>query len=113
MDIYAEALNKVVFEDPKKWTASVYSNVTGSRFRKRDFETGNGRAVKLLLWKQLKSPIKWETTVNRLAQKGNSSDYPKYFELGNGDFLTRTFKKINNKAASRCESVKSLANLIK
>ena len=112
MELYAEALDKIVFCDPKTWTASVYSNVSGSRFKKWEFESNNGKAVKAMLWRQLRSPIKWETIANRLATKGNSDDYPSFYELGNGDFLSRSLRKINNKAASRCKNLKFFIDLI-
>ena len=32
---FAVALNDVVFNDPKTWTASVYSGVTGARYQRQ------------------------------------------------------------------------------
>ena len=107
---YASALSEIVFNDPKLWTASVYSNFTGSRYKVKDFAIQESYMARQLMLKQLTSPVKWETIVGRMTQRGRGSEYPTYYELGLGISLKRILRLINNQAALRCFKLKPLVN---
>jgi [acyl-carrier-protein] S-malonyltransferase len=47
--------------------------------------------IKALLAKQVTAPVQWETTVNRLIERGMTSGY----ELGPGKVLAGVIKRIN------------------
>ena len=109
---FAVSLKDIIFNDPKTWSSSVYSCVTGMRYKRDDFAMKNSYKAKLLLLKQLTSPVKWETVANRLAQRGRNNEYPNYYEVGSGSFIRSSFKQINNRAASRCKNLKSFIEVV-
>jgi len=112
VDKFALTLSDLVFNDPKLLTASVYSGLSGVRYKRSDFAIQNSYAVKLSLLKQLTSAVKWETIANRLAQKGRNDEYPNYYILGSGQFLHRSFTELNGKAAQRCRNLKNFINIV-
>ncbi|XP_063716605.1 probable malonyl-CoA-acyl carrier protein transacylase, mitochondrial isoform X2 [Symsagittifera roscoffensis] len=109
---FAVALNDVVFNDPKTWTASVYSGVTGARYQRDDFVKKNSYAAKMMLLKQLTSPVKWETIANRFSQRGRNDEYPNYYEIGSGALIKESFRQINAKAYTRCRKLKSFIEFV-
>lgn len=78
-DALAEYLESVELSDPK---IPVYANVTAQPYE-GDF--------KALLAAQVKSPVRWQTTVENLVAQGAD----RFIEVGVGKTLTGLIKKIN------------------
>lgn len=78
----ANELNKVTFNEP---SISVYSNVSGQKFR-------DVSEIKALLIEQIVKPVKWSQLIESMINDG----IQRFVEVGAGKVLTGLIKRINS-----------------